>query len=160
MSGHGGSERAGRPRRFVRLFVRYRREVDEWRNYAHDQRRHCLDVFFWTLRFERQTKPDERWHFYIGQRSSDGMGAEYRRGWGVGGSKYYHLSAHINWWLTFSVRPFYKIVYAPSFVRDMARITGQHPIEVAEHLVEKGAEIQPADQETAALSRFSRGDNE
>jgi hypothetical protein len=122
--------------------VRFRREVDNWRNPAEtDHHRYCLDVLGVTFRFERQTRPDERWHFMVMQRSSDGMGASYHGGWARKPGRNYFVSAHLNWWLGLSVRPVYKVVYADTFIRSWARLTGRHPVRVAEEFVESGREI-------------------
>jgi hypothetical protein len=37
------------------------------------------------------------------------------------------------------VRPVYKIIYSPGFVKDVARICDTHPIRVAESLKDRGA---------------------
>lgn len=133
--------------RVRRILVQYRREVDEWRS-EHDEtdhRRICLDVLWMTFRFERQSKPDERWHFMVSQRSRDGLGFSHHGGWArQGGSRHYYTGAHLDWWLTFSMRPIYKLVYAPSWIQSLARLTGKHPIEIAERYVAEGREIVSA----------------
>jgi hypothetical protein len=128
--------------RRLRAVVRYRREVDNWRNPDEtDHHRHCLDVLFVTFRFERQTHPDERWHFMVMQRTTDGLGVTYHGGWATKPKRNYFVSAHLDWWFAFSMHPVYKVVYADTFVQCWARLTGKHPIRVAEEFVEEGREI-------------------
>ena len=135
----------GRGRVRIRSLIQYRHEVDSWRSSESNRVRHCLDLLCLSFRFERQTEPDERWHFHLSARSSDGLGWTHHGGWArAGGSPHYYTNAHLDFWLSFSMRPVYKIVYAPSWIHSIARLTGQHPIEVAEHYVKEGREIAGA----------------
>lgn len=132
-----------RLRTLGRWIIDYRIERDDWRHYG-DSRTYRLDVLSISLRFTRQTTPDHRWHFYVSQRSSDGLGVTRRGGWASqGGSPHYYTSMHVNWWLSLSMRPVYTAQYAAGFVRDWARLTRRHPIKVSEELVKSGRTIVP-----------------
>jgi hypothetical protein len=133
-------------RRLRRVFFQYRTTTENWRGPKTDYKKRHFDILSITLTFARQTVPDERWHFSLSQRSSDGLGFSHHGGWARhSGSRNYCTIAHFNWYVSVSVRPVYKVIYSPGFVKDIARICGTHPIHVAEELKNRGATLGAQD---------------
>ena len=109
-----------------------------------DRKRHRFSLLGIEVSFERQTKPDERWHFMVQTANArDRYGWELKKGWCWAGNdrKRYCLLAHLQGHISVSVRPNYKLVYAGSFIRDVSRLTGEHPIQVAQDFVATGRKI-------------------
>lgn len=132
--------------RLRRTLFQYRVTTEQWRGPETDYKRRHLDILFITASYARQTVPDERWHFSLSQRSRDGLGFGHAGGWARhGGSRNYCTIARLDWWLSVSMRPVYKIIYSPGFVKDIARICGTHPIRVAEGLKDRGATLGSQD---------------
>lgn len=120
-----------------------------------DRKRHRFSLLGIEVSFERQTTPDERWHFMVqtaGSRGGERYGWELKKGWCWMGNerKRYCFLAHLQGHVSVSVRPSYRLVYAGSFIHDLAHLTGEHPIKVAQDFIATGRKIVSAVAEGAS----------